>query len=453
MLTRTVALPIFGKLCDMYPTKRLFKVTMGLFILTSLLAGMVRTMPELILLRTVQGLAAGGTFAVAYTAVVDVSPPEQRGRMMGLISFVWGVASVLGPVLGGVIVTYVGWPWVFYINVPVGGAALIAVLVYLREFREKRPHASIDYLGAALLSSGMLALLFGVLLGGVRYTWLSPQIIGLLIVAFLCATAFLYAESRAADPIVHLSFFRIRDFVLGSVIAFFCSFAIFSLIAFIPLFVQGALSKPAAQVSIAMIPLSLGWSVGGLICGNVVNRIGHTVTCIFGALVICIGIGTTLSFSPHTSLMYCCVDVRRSGDRHGVCLHFNAPHGPEQSPRGRPGRGHLISAICTEPGRNRWGRYFRCVYCFTEPKPLCRVWRLRPLMLSTGFHLRRICLTGVQQMLRPGYADSSVSPEFLKELQDAVASGVIAVFWLALAVGVVSVILSLSMLFAGRSRQ
>lgn len=450
MLTRTVALPIFGKLCDMYSTRKLFTVTMGLFIISSALAGIVSTMPQLILLRTVQGFAAGGTFAIAYTVVVGISPPDQRGRMMGFISFVWGIASVLGPVLGGLIVTYVRWPWVFYINVPVGGAALLAVLVYLREFREKRPDASIDYAGATLLSAGVWALLFGVLLGGVRYSWASPQILGLLFLAILLFGSFLYAESRAANPILHLQFFRIRDFVLGSTLAFLCSFAIFSLIAFIPLFVQGALAKPVAQVSIAMIPLSLGWSVGGLISGNLINRLGHTVTSIFGSLLICAGIAIALTFSPHTSLALCCATFGGVGIGMGFVFISTLIMAQTGLPPQNLGVATASQQFALNLGGTVGVGISGAVLLAWTTTALSDMASQAPSLVSELSSPQQLSHR-IQEMLRPGF-DSSLSPEMLKTLQDAVSGGVIAVFWLALGVGLLSFLLSLSALFTKQSR-
>ena len=147
MLTRTIALPLFGKLADLYSSKKLFVFAVGTFLMGSLLAGMVDSMPQLVFLRALQGIGAGGNFALAYIVVSEVSSPEKRGRMMGLISFVWGVSSVLGPILGGFIVTYLTWPWVFYINLPVGALAVFFILRYFQESRQKKSDATVDYLG------------------------------------------------------------------------------------------------------------------------------------------------------------------------------------------------------------------------------------------------------------------------------------------------------------------
>jgi EmrB/QacA subfamily drug resistance transporter len=304
MLTRTIALPLFGKLADLYSSKKLFVLAVGTFLIGSLLAGMVDSMPQLVLLRALQGIGAGGNFALAYIVVSEISAPEERGRMMGLISFVWGVSSVMGPLLGGFIVTYLTWPWVFYINVPIGGLAIFCILRYFQESRQKKRDAAVDYLGAIALSTCVLALLFAFLLLGEARAWYSPQSIGLFLLALLAGLVFWYAERRAEDPILPLHFFRTPGFTLPNGAAFFSSFAIFSLLAFLPLFVQGALGRTAAELGLVMVPLSLGWSAGALACGQVVNRLGEKLSAVAGALLMFISIALTLTFNPATGLVY-----------------------------------------------------------------------------------------------------------------------------------------------------
>ncbi|MDQ7783170.1 MAG: MFS transporter [Desulfomonilaceae bacterium] len=443
MLARTIALPIVGKLCDMYSTKKLFAVTMGLFIISSLSAGVVTTMPQLILLRAIQGLAAGGTFAVAYIVVADISPPGQRARMMGSISLVWGLASVLGPVLGGAIVTYLPWPWIFYINVPVGGAALFAVMVYFKEFREKRADASIDYWGAATLSAAVPAFLLVVLLGGREYSWASPQILALTIAGLVLGGAFLFAESRAASPILSLDLMRTPGFLYSSSIVFFCSFAIFSLIAFIPLFVQGALLMKAADVSIAMIPLSLGWSAGGLASGHFMSRIGPKMTCILGSLCICTGISVALSFTPETSLISCCAVFGGVGIGMGFIFIGTLIAAQNSLPQADRGVATSSQQFALNLGGTIGVGVSGGILAAKTMKVLKERISVSPdpaVEIPSTSQLSR----HVQDLLRPEF-QSSFSPEVVHALKDAVAAGVVAVFWTALAVSLLSVVLSLAM--------
>ena len=302
MLTRAISLPIFGKLCDLFSSKKLYIAAIGIFVISSVLGGAAHNMIQLIVFRALQGVGAGGTFALAYIVVADLSLPETRGKMMGLISFVWGVASIIGPALGGFIVSFFSWRWIFYVNLPLGCAALLGIALYLRETRDKKPGASIDYLGAMTLSVAVLALLITFMLGGRRYPWFSMEIAGLFIVTVVATAGFYYAERWAKEPVLTLEFFRIRGFSTANASAFFSSFAIFSLSAFSPLYIQGALGKSPAQLGMAMVPLTLSWSVGALVCGRLVNRRREKSLSVLGSVMLAVSTGLMLTFSTSTSL-------------------------------------------------------------------------------------------------------------------------------------------------------
>ncbi|MGD8979940.1 MAG: MFS transporter, partial [Desulfobacterales bacterium] len=197
LLARAVALPVFGKLCDLFNSKRLYMISIIIFLISSVFAGISHSMAQLTVARAIQGVGAGGNFALAYIVLADISPPERRGKMMSLISFVWGLSSVLGPTLGGFIVNYFSWRWIFYMNIPLGIVALIGIGVYLEETREKKKEAAIDYLGTLTLSTTILALLTAFLLGGRSYPWISPQILGLFILT-LCSGVVFYVNERQA---------------------------------------------------------------------------------------------------------------------------------------------------------------------------------------------------------------------------------------------------------------
>lgn len=297
LLARAIALPIFGKLCDLFSGRRLYIIAIVIFIASSALGGMARSMSELIVCRAIQGIGAGGTFALAYIVLSDLYPPERRGKMMGLISFIWGISSILGPPAGGFIVAFASWRWIFYMNLPLGCLALLGIVFYLKETREKKKHPSIDFLGAATLSISVTALLTAFLLAGRAYPWLSPQI-GCLSAIFLASgIAFYFAEKRAGDPILALSFFWKRRFSLANGSAFFSSFAVFSLSAFAPLFIQGVLGRNPAQVGLAMIPLTLGWSVGAMVCGQLVSASNEKACSIAGSFLLAAGSGLALALS------------------------------------------------------------------------------------------------------------------------------------------------------------
>jgi EmrB/QacA subfamily drug resistance transporter len=297
LLARAIAMPIFGKLCDIVSGRKLYISAILIFTASSLLGGMARNMSQLIICRALQGIGAGGTFALAYIVLSDLYPPESRGKMVGMISVVWGISSILGPPAGGFIVAFASWRWIFYMNLPMGGLALIGIFLYLRETREKKMHASIDFAGAITLSVAITALLTAFLLAGREYPWVSMQIGGLLAVFAVAGVCFWIAEKKADEPILALSFFREERFSLANGSAFFSSFAIFSLSAFSPLFIQGVLGMSPAQLGMAMVPLTIGWSAGSILCGQLITEATERAFSITGSLLLAAGSALALFFA------------------------------------------------------------------------------------------------------------------------------------------------------------
>ena len=302
-LSRAVSLPLFGKLADIFKSKTLILISIGIFILASVGAGLSQSMAMLIFFRTIQGIGAGGNFALVYIILSDISTPETRGKTLSMGSFIWGLASVLGPSLGGFIVTYFSWRWIFFINLPLGCFSLIGIAAYLKEIRPKKDEVVIDYPGAAFLTITILALLTTFLIAGRTYAWTSPHVIGLILIFFAAGIIFYYIEMRAPNPILSMSFFKIRGFSVGNVAVFFSSFVIFAMFAFAPLFIQGAQGKSPMAVGVAMLSLSLGWSLGALAIGQTINRIGKKPAAIAGAFCLIIGSAGTLFFTTATSMV------------------------------------------------------------------------------------------------------------------------------------------------------
>ncbi len=304
-LARAVSLPVFGKLSDLYATKKLFLTAVIIFISASALAGASPSMGVLILARVFQGLGAGGIFALVYVVLSDVSLPGQRGKTLSLASSVWGVSSLIGPTLGGFIVTFFSWRWVFFINLPLGLFSLVGIAFFFKEFREKPKMVHLDWAGLTLMSGSILGLLILAMVGGRDLPWDSFQIIALALVTLLLGAGFYVAEKKAVDPILNFDFFRYPGFALGNAIAFCASFSIFALFAYAPLFLQGALGHPPLEVGYAMLSLSLGWSLGSLLMGRTIHRLGHKRAAIAGILLLAAGSGMTLLFSRNTTLIHC----------------------------------------------------------------------------------------------------------------------------------------------------
>ena len=359
LLSRAVALPVFGKLADLFPNRTLYLVSILIFLVGSVLAGMARSMTALTVFRAVQGIGAGGNFALVYIVLADISEPENRGRMMSYASFVWGLASVLGPSMGGFIISWVSWRWIFYINVPIGLLSMAGIWFFLKETREKRRIIEIDYAGIITLIVAILSLLTAFLLGGREYGWTSLPIVGLLLLFVLSAGGFYLAEKRSNEPIFCFDFFRLRGFSTGNGLVFFSSVAIFSLSAFSPLFIQGALGQSPFQLGIVMMFLSFGWSAGALFCGRQCNRWGEKPF--------------SPGWRPHPGRRlyhggpffggHQPVDLLRGHGPgrcgHGVHLHRHPAGRSEQCRQDGSWRGHLLPPVHPHPRGNRGDRHLR----------------------------------------------------------------------------------------------
>jgi EmrB/QacA subfamily drug resistance transporter len=303
-LARAVSLPVFGKLCDRVDTKGLFLFSIGLFIVSSMSAGAAPSMAVLIGARVFQGIGAGGVFALVYVVLSEVSPPGQRVKILSFASSIWGISSVIGPTLGGFIVTYFSWRWIFYINVPLGVLSFVGISLYLKEFREKRDTGALDVAGVICLSGFILALLTLFMTGGREFDWKSGPVMALAFTTLGFGAGFYLAEKRAQDPILDLGFFRFPGFAYGNLAGFFSSFSIFSLFAYAPLFLQGALEQTPMQVGWAMLFLSLGWSLGSLFLGRIMHRMGARTSALVGGLLMVSGSALTLGFSLTTTMVH-----------------------------------------------------------------------------------------------------------------------------------------------------
>lgn len=438
LLARAISLPIFGKLSDLYSSRKLYAFAIGIFILSSYWGGAAPNMTQLIVCRTLQGIGAGGTFALAYIVVADMAAPEKRGKMMGLISFVWGVASILGPALGGVIVSCFSWRWIFYMNLPLGLVALLAILRYLKEVREKRLHRTLDYLGALTLSTAVLALLTVFLLGGRSVPWLSWEIAGLVLVAMCSGVTFCIAENRARDPILAMAFFRNREFSAANASAFLSSYAIFSLSAYSPLFIQGVLGKSPAEVGVAMVPLSLGWSVGAFLCGQMINRARERLYGMLGSVVLIISSGVTVAFSSETSLFVVSSILALSGVGMGYVSVATLLIVQNSLDAGNLG----VATSSQQFARTLGGTIGIGISGSLAISDLSEAMKSilgSPERFEIPSAFTKNLLSGFESILQPEI-QAGLSPIVQRSLQHAVEKGVRMVFWSALAASLLSLI-------------
>ena len=303
-LSRAIALPIFGKLADLFQHRRLFLIAIAIFTLSSFAAGWAPNMQMLIITRIFQGIGSGGVFALVYIVLSVVSPPEKRGRTLSLASSIWGIASVLGPTLGGFLVTYVSWRWIFWLNIPLGIASFWGISAFLKATPTAKRKVSLDIWGAATLTTAILCFLFVFLLGGRTYPWSSLPIIGLLLMSLMGLVAFIKIESKAREPILSIELFKLHGFSAGNGVIFLSSFAIFSLFAFAPLYIQGVQGNTPFEVGTAMLAMSLGWSLGSIVLGQIIHKLGLKPAAVIGALMMALGAGLTLTFTSQSSVAY-----------------------------------------------------------------------------------------------------------------------------------------------------
>ncbi len=274
LLASTASTPLYGKLGDMYGRKPVFLAAIVIFLAGSMLAGLSQSMAELIGFRALQGAGAGGLMVGAQAIIGDIVPPRERGRYMGLIGSVFAVASVAGPLLGGAIVEQASWRWVFYVNMPVGAVALVVVALYLHLPSSRERH-TIDYLGAAMLTAGVSALILVTTWGGTQYDWGSPLIVGLGIAGVLVLAAFVAVERRAAEPVMPLGLFRSGVFRVATAMAFVIGLAMFGAIIFMPLYLQLVFGASPTSSGLQMLPLMVGLLAASITSGRIITRIGR----------------------------------------------------------------------------------------------------------------------------------------------------------------------------------
>jgi len=274
LLSSTVVAPIYGKLGDLYGRKIVLQAAIVIFLVGTTLSAMATSMTFLIIARAIQGLGGGGLMVVAMTVVADIIPPRQRGKVQGLFGAVFGVATVIGPLAGGFIVEHLSWQWIFLINLPLGLLALVVIGLALKPRAERVKH-SIDYAGFVLLSGGLTGFVLATSLGGNTWPWFSLQIIGLVVFAIVALGAFLFVESRAAEPVLPLTLFRNNTFAVTSAVGFLVGMAMFGSITFLPMYLQLAKGISPTDSALQLVPMMVGLIGASMTSGFLMTRTGR----------------------------------------------------------------------------------------------------------------------------------------------------------------------------------
>lgn len=289
-LTTAITTPIYGKLADLFGRKVIFIIGVILFVIGSMLSGAAHSMDQLILFRAFQGLGAGAVMPVTFTIIGDLFPGEQRAKMQGLFSAIWGIAGLIGPLVGGFFVDQLSWHWIFYINLPVGVVTLLLVWGSLHEtFEKKDKH--IDYWGALTFTVAMSALLYALLNGGQKYAWGSGTIIGLFAIAIVGTVLFLVIESKSREPMLPLSLFKIRVIAVSNLAGFLTSAILIAATVYLPMWIQMVLGHSATTSGLTLTPMSIGWPIGATLAGIFMYKVGSKASAVLGTVLIAGGAG------------------------------------------------------------------------------------------------------------------------------------------------------------------
>jgi EmrB/QacA subfamily drug resistance transporter len=274
LLAATASTPIWGKISDLYGRKLMLQIAVVVFVSASALAGLSQSMPQLIATRALQGLGGGGLMVLVMAVLADLIPPRERGRYAGLFGAVFGVASVVGPLLGGFFTEHLSWRWIFYINLPLGIAAFLVLGSVLHLPRHRQQHR-IDWLGASLLVIGVVSLLLVTVWGGNQYAWGSAQIIGLAVTGLVALTFFVLQELRHPEPMVPLTLFRNGVFSVTSGIGFVVGFAMFGSIVYLSIYLQVVYGSSPTVAGLQLLPLMVGLLITSILSGRLITRTGR----------------------------------------------------------------------------------------------------------------------------------------------------------------------------------
>ncbi|HEX7316504.1 MAG TPA: MDR family MFS transporter [Pyrinomonadaceae bacterium] len=426
LITSTITVPVWGKLSDLYGRRLLFQLGIAVFLLGSVLSGMAGTMTQLIAYRAVQGLGAGALVPLAMTIIGDVYTVEERARMQAFFSGVWGLSSVVGPIVGGFITDQLSWRWVFYINVPFGILAAIIMQLSLKE-PKRRERPSIDYAGATLLMASITLLMLALVEGGATLReFASARNLGLLFVAALLGALFIYVERRARDPIVPLELFRNRVVTVSVTAGFLAGVAMFGAISFVPLFAQGALGSTATEAGSLLTPLMLSWVGLSVVGGRLLLKVGYRPTTLAGLFLLTLGFALLSSYQRTTPRVWLYVDLVLIGAGLGLTMLT------------------LLIAVQQSVGRAQLG-IATSLNQFSRSIGGAVGVAIMGAVLSAGLasHLQRVARSGAGPLtperaaelasnpnaLIDPQASAALPPEVLDELREALAASIHNVFW------------------------
>ncbi len=418
LLTSTVAVPVYGKLADLYGRKPILLLGIGLFLLGSTACGFSQTMTQLIAFRALQGLGAGAMQPMALTIAGDIFSVEERGKVQGLFGAVWAIAGTVGPMVGGIIVHYLSWHWIFYINIPFGLAAVFFLLGGLHESVEKKPH-TLDIAGAVVLSGAVLALQFGVAGGESKSALIAFPAAALLL------SLFIYIEKRAAEPIFPLNVFRRPVIAVSSAVGGLIGGGMFAVMTYVPLFVQGVLGGTPTEAGSVITPIVIGWPIASALSGRLMMRVGYRplirgglfITAIAGFVLAIFAVKGVSLWVPRGSMIL-----------FGVGLGF-------------ANTALVIAAQSSVDWQNR-GVVTASTMFFRSIGGAVVVGATGGILRASIAKDPSIPMEAASDLLSPERG-KSLDPEMLGKLGTALSGGLSTIFWVVSGIGVASFLLGL----------
>ncbi|MGE7602226.1 MDR family MFS transporter [Peribacillus sp. NPDC097675] len=288
LLMNAVTVLIYGKLSDIVGRKPVLLFGIIVFLIGSISCGFADSMTELIFYRFLQGFGAGAVAPVASTIVGDIYKNEERARIQGYLSSVWGISAVMGPALGGLIVESLSWRLVFWINIPLGLLSFIGIWFFLHENIEKKKR-DIDYVGAALLTLSISTLMVVLVQGGVKWSWASPPAISLVVLAVISFVLFIMQEKRATEPMMPFEIWKERSILIANLVSLTTGVMMIGLSSFLPTFVQGVMERSPTVAGFTLTAMSIGWPIASVISGRLLLKIGFKATSLLGGISLIIG--------------------------------------------------------------------------------------------------------------------------------------------------------------------
>ncbi len=428
MLTSAVTAPIYGKLADLFGRKPVFVIGTIIFLAGSMLSGLAQTMEQLIWFRAFQGIGAGSIITITFTIIGDIYPFEQRGKVQGYMSGIWGISGIVGPLTGGFLVDYVSWRWIFYINLPFGIISIILIWLSLHENLEKK-EKHIDYWGALTFTVGMTAMLYALLSGGGAHAWGSPLMLLLYAITVVSLGVFLMIQRTSPEPMLPHVLFKIRSIVVANGAGFLLSTVLVAITFYLPLWIQGVYGQGATESGMTLLPMSIGWPIAAALGGRLIVKKGARNVALIGTIPLVaatIWLATITTDTPHWTLYVMMFLVGFGFGFTFTAFTVTSLSAVDWSLRGASmASSTFIRALGQTIGIAVFGTLFNHMMMSRLPADLA----------AKGID--------VNQVLDP-HQRQHISPAILQDLQDALAYGLGQVFFGLALIAVVGLLVTLA---------